>query len=100
MSSPSYDPNLLASHDPEVQAQAWQQPPRRPRNPLVNRAISETYPPGSTFKVITTAAALQGGATETKQLTAAPTIPLPGQHRHPGELRRHAVRQRADRVAE
>jgi cell division protein FtsI/penicillin-binding protein 2 len=30
-----------------------------PNSPLVNRAISETYPPGSTFKVITTAAALQ-----------------------------------------
>jgi penicillin-binding protein A len=78
VSSPSYDPNLLASHDPEVQAQAWQRLRDDPSNPLVNRAISETYPPGSTFKVITTAAALQGGATDTQQLTAAATIPLPG----------------------
>ncbi len=78
VSSPSYDPNLLASHDPQVQAQAWQRLRDDPGNPLVNRAISETYPPGSTFKVITTAAALQGGATDTQQLTAAPTIPLPG----------------------
>lgn len=77
VSSPSYDPNLLASHDPEVQAQAWQRLRDDPDNPLVNRAISETYPPGSTFKVITTAAALQSGATENEQLTAAPTIPLP-----------------------
>jgi peptidoglycan glycosyltransferase len=45
---------------------------------MTNRAISETYPPGSTFKVITTAAALQGGATEDEQLTAAPKITLPG----------------------
>jgi peptidoglycan glycosyltransferase len=78
VSSPSYDPNLLASHDPQVQAQAWQRLRDDPGNPLVNRAISETYPPGSTFKVITTAAALQAGATDTQQLTAAPTIPLPG----------------------
>ena len=78
VSSPSYDPNLLASHDPEVQAQAWQRLRDDPDNPLTNRAISETYPPGSTFKVITTAAALQAGATDTEQLTAAATIPLPG----------------------
>jgi peptidoglycan glycosyltransferase len=43
----------------------------------VNRAISETYPPGSTFKVITTAAALAAGSTPDTQLTAASRIPLP-----------------------
>ena len=77
VSSPSYDPNLLSSHDPEVQAQAWQRLRDDPDNPLTNRAISETYPPGSTFKVITTAAALQAGASDTQQLTAASSIPLP-----------------------
>ncbi|WP_096290718.1 D,D-transpeptidase PbpA [Mycobacterium ahvazicum] len=77
VSSPSYDPNLLASHDAEVQAQAWQRLRDDPDNPLTNRAIAETYPPGSTFKVITTAAALQAGAKDDEQLTAAPTIPLP-----------------------
>ena len=77
VSSPSYDPNLLASHNPEEQAQAWQRLRDDPDSPLTNRAISETYPPGSTFKVITTAAALQAGATTDEQLTAEPTIPLP-----------------------
>lgn len=77
VSSPSYDPNLLASHKPDIQAQTWQSLRDNPDNPLINRAISETYPPGSTFKVITTAAALQAGATETQQLTAAARIPLP-----------------------
>jgi peptidoglycan glycosyltransferase len=77
VSAPSYDPNLLATHDIEQQAQAWQQLRDNPNSPLLNRAISETYPPGSTFKVITTAAALQRGATESKQLTSAPRIPLP-----------------------
>lgn len=77
VSSPSYDPNQLSSHDPEVQAQAWQRLRDDPNNPMTNRAISETYPPGSTFKVITTAAALQAGASDTQQLTAAPSIPLP-----------------------
>ncbi len=78
VSSPSYDPNLLASHDPEVQAQAWQRLRDDPDNPMTNRAIAETYPPGSTFKVITTAAALQAGATDSEQLTAAASIQLPG----------------------
>ena len=77
VSAPSYDPNLLASHDSNVQSAAWQQLRADPDNPLVNRAISETYPPGSTFKVITTAAALSNGATPDTQLTSASRIPLP-----------------------
>ncbi|HYB39802.1 MAG TPA: D,D-transpeptidase PbpA [Mycobacterium sp.] len=77
VSSPSYDPNLLSSHNPEEQAQAWQRLRDDRDSPMTNRAISETYPPGSTFKVVTTAAALRAGATEDKQLTAAPQIPLP-----------------------
>ena len=78
VSAPSVDPNLLSSHDPALQEQAWQRLRDDPDSPMTNRAISETYPPGSTFKVITTAAALQGGATEDEQLTAAPKITLPG----------------------
>ena len=77
VSAPSYDPNLLASHDVDEQSTAWEQLRDDPNAPLVNRAISETYPPGSTFKVITTAAALQEGATEDTQLTAASRISLP-----------------------
>ncbi|CAA0116567.1 Penicillin-binding protein A [Mycolicibacterium vanbaalenii] len=77
VSSPSYDPNLLATHDIEEQAAAWQQLRDDPESPLLNRAISETYPPGSTFKVLTTAAALQAGATPDTELTAQSEIPLP-----------------------
>lgn len=77
VSAPSYDPNLLASHNVDEQSDAWQKLRDNPGNPLLNRAISETYPPGSTFKVITTAAALQAGATPDLQLTSAARIPLP-----------------------
>ncbi|TDL11851.1 penicillin-binding protein 2 [Mycolicibacterium obuense] len=77
VSAPSYDPNLLATHDVDEQAQAWQRLRDDPNSPLLNRAISETYPPGSTFKVITTAAALQNRATPDTQVTAAPQIALP-----------------------
>jgi peptidoglycan glycosyltransferase len=77
VSSPSFDPNLLASHDGATQSSAWQQLRDDPNSPLINRAISETYPPGSTFKVVTTAAALQAGATPSTPVTAASRIPLP-----------------------
>lgn len=77
VSAPSYDPNLLASHDVEEQSAAWQRLRDDPNSPLVNRAISETYPPGSTFKVITTAAALESGATPETQLTSLARIKLP-----------------------
>jgi peptidoglycan glycosyltransferase len=77
VSAPSYDPTLLATHDVAEQSQAWQRLRDDPDSPLLNRAISETYPPGSTFKVLTTAAALQSGATPDTQLTASPQIALP-----------------------
>ncbi|MEZ0053698.1 peptidoglycan glycosyltransferase [Mycobacterium sp. MAA66] len=77
VSSPSYDPNQLASHEGSQQTAAWQQFRDDPDSPMENRAISETYPPGSTFKVITTAAALQGGVTPDTQLTSASRITLP-----------------------
>src|SRR5258707_10209697 len=77
VSAPSYDPNLLSSHDVDEQSAAWQQLRDDPNAPMVNRAIAETYPPGSTFKVITTAAALQAGANPDTQLPSAAQIPLP-----------------------
>lgn len=77
VSSPSFDPNKLASHDMHEQSQAWEQLRDAPNSPLTNRAISERYPPGSTFKVITTAAALQSGITVDDQFTSQSEIALP-----------------------
>jgi peptidoglycan glycosyltransferase len=59
-SQPSYDPNLIerrfrqASRAPEA--------PCRPAAPLLNRATQGLFIPGSTFKVVTAAAALDTGA--------------------------------------
>lgn len=77
-STPSYDPNLLASHDGEVQQAAWNAfTAERNGVPLTNRAVSSSYPPGSTFKLVTTAAGLESEvATPGTPLTAAPTITL------------------------
>ncbi|MFF2553550.1 peptidoglycan D,D-transpeptidase FtsI family protein [Nocardia sp. NPDC058058] len=78
VSTPSYDPNLLSGHDGAAAAQAWQTLQGDPRQPMLNRAVSQTYPPGSTFKVIVTAAALSNGiAKPDDQLTAQSRITLP-----------------------
>lgn len=58
VSLPSFDPNLFNSgiaHD------AWEKLQNNPLNPLSNRAISGQYPPGSTYKLIVAAAALEEG---------------------------------------
>ncbi|RVW02080.1 peptidoglycan D,D-transpeptidase FtsI family protein [Rhodococcus xishaensis] len=77
-STPSYDPNLLSGHDGAATSAAWDELNADPDKPMLNRAVSATYPPGSTFKVVVTAAALENGANPDEQLTAAPTITLPG----------------------
>jgi len=79
VSTPSYDPNLLASHDSEERMAAWQRFNEADPSVLTNRAISETYPPGSTFKLVDVAAALSSGRyTPDSQLTAASAITLQG----------------------
>ncbi|MFD4641433.1 peptidoglycan D,D-transpeptidase FtsI family protein [Lentzea sp. NPDC058436] len=78
-STPSYDPNLLASHDVNEQAAAWKQLTAKDANdPLVNRATQALYPAGSTLKVVVAAAALADGKTKDTQYTAKGSITLPG----------------------
>jgi penicillin-binding protein A len=77
VSTPSYDPNRLSGHDGAATSQAWDELNADPDKPMLNRAISQTYPPGSTFKVVVTAAALEAGVTPDSTFTAAPNITLP-----------------------
>lgn len=60
-SSPSFDPNPLSQHSPEGQQSAWQALQADGDSAQINRATQTTYPPGSTFKIITAAAALENG---------------------------------------
>nr|WP_211177165.1 penicillin-binding protein 2 [Pseudonocardia acidicola] len=78
VSTPSFDPNPLASHDPAVQKQAWNADGAADPPTMTNRAISQTYPPGSTFKLVDLAAGLQDGITPDTQVTAESRITLPG----------------------
>lgn len=61
VSGPTYDPNLMASHDLGAVQDTWDRLINAPGNPMFNRAIQEVYPPGSTFKLVTSAAALETG---------------------------------------
>ena len=60
-SNPSYDPSPLASHSPRAAQQAFEAYRADPTNPMLARAYRERYPPGSTFKVITAATAIETG---------------------------------------
>ncbi|MEU7302610.1 penicillin-binding transpeptidase domain-containing protein [Streptomyces sp. NPDC007206] len=60
VSSPSYDPGELSGNG-EAVASAWARLTHDPEKPMLNRAVRQTYPPGSTFKVVTAAAALDAG---------------------------------------
>lgn len=77
-STPTYDPNRLASHDSKKVQKAYEKLDSKDSQPLLNRAISEVYPPGSTFKVITSAAALSSGKySPSSQVSAPQELDLP-----------------------
>ena len=61
-SYPSYDPSTIAGGS-DSDAEAWKKLDKKnnPDDPSLNRALREVYPPGSTFKVVTAAAALENG---------------------------------------
>lgn len=61
VSNPSFDPEPLSSHDRREIAAAWDALRDDPAQPLIDRTRQELYPPGSTFKLITAAAALELG---------------------------------------
>ncbi|WP_232661159.1 peptidoglycan D,D-transpeptidase FtsI family protein [Pseudonocardia sp. TRM90224] len=76
-STPSYDPNPLATHSAAEENEAFAQVNAEEPSVLTNRAISEIYPPGSTFKLIDVAAALSSGKyTPDSQLTAIANLKL------------------------
>jgi peptidoglycan glycosyltransferase len=61
VSMPSFDPNPLVSHDEKAAQAAYNKLNKDKDQPLLNRAVASTLPPGSTMKVIISAAALQSG---------------------------------------
>ncbi|WP_105970211.1 peptidoglycan D,D-transpeptidase FtsI family protein [Streptomyces geranii] len=73
-SFPSYDPSVFAGNSTK-DSEAWQklQKAQDPNDPMLNRALRDIYPPGSTFKVVTAAAALENGLyTDADEKTDSP----------------------------
>jgi peptidoglycan glycosyltransferase len=70
VSSPSFDPNDIEDNYPELAS--------APDAPLINRATQSLYPPGSVFKVITAAAALESGVTPEQTFFDSGSYELPG----------------------
>ena len=80
VSSPSYDPNRLAAHDHRRVTDSWTELHADPDRPMINRAIGgDLYPPGSAFKLVVAAAALESG-----QYAPDTEIPGPGTYQLPG----------------
>lgn len=60
-STPTYDPNDVASLDIDAAGQRLAELNDAPLNPLLANAYQDRFAPGSTFKVVTTSIALEDG---------------------------------------
>jgi penicillin-binding protein 2 len=69
VSKPSFDPNDFAGG---IDAQTWRELTGDEWRPLQNRAISGQYPPGSAYKPIVAAAALESGVTTPSERVFCP----------------------------
>ena len=59
VTQPSYNPNVLARHDFSAVDDDWQRLTTDKDQPMLNRGTQQILPPGSTFKLVTAAAALE-----------------------------------------
>lgn len=78
VSTPSYDPNRIADHDAKSAKKAYDKLINADRRPMANRAAREIYPPGSTFKLVTAAAALESGMRADSMVDSPKRLQLPG----------------------
>lgn len=90
VSLPSFDPNPLASHDTQQAQAAYEELEADSDRPLLNRAMAETFPPGSVFKVVDAAAALQHGY--------APDTAIPAGSSYQPPQTDHQIRNAADSI--
>jgi peptidoglycan glycosyltransferase len=80
VSKPSFDPNTLATHDGAAFTEAYNALVEDPNKPLINRAVAgDLYHPGSVFKVLMAAAAI-----DSREFTPESTFPNPASLTLPG----------------
>jgi penicillin-binding protein A len=74
-SYPTFNPNLFTTTNGAQLDRIDNELLKDSSQPLLNRAINETYPPGSTFKIVTSSAAFSAGLVKnTSTLIPAPTV--------------------------
>ncbi|GAA0395320.1 penicillin-binding protein A [Acrocarpospora corrugata] len=75
VSLPTYDPNTLAAPNKATVATAYNKLDADDQDPLLNRSTEKTYPPGSTFKVVTAAEFLEDDPSRNPETqVAAPQV--------------------------
>lgn len=77
VTTPTYDPNTLATHDLTAARTSWTTLNADASKPLSDRATREIYPPGSTFKLVTAAAALENGMAADTMIDTPSSLTLP-----------------------
>jgi peptidoglycan glycosyltransferase len=79
VSQPSYNPAVLASHNLGKVEQAWGKLITAKTQPMLNRTTQQTLPPGSSFKLVTAAAALEKlNLNPDDMIQAGRTLSFPG----------------------
>ena len=81
--NPTFDPQPLAGHDTTAVQEYYDALSSDPLNPALSRAYREIYPPGSTFKVVTTTGALDTGVATPDSRYPATTSYTPPQSNRP-----------------
>ena len=76
-SFPSYDTNRVASHDSVKANKAFEALKKESGSPDLNKAMNETFAPGSSFKIIDSAAAIDSGRLTKDTPTDASELKLP-----------------------
>jgi peptidoglycan glycosyltransferase len=78
-SNPTFNPNLLASHDPKVVNSTYARLSSEHPQPLLDHATARDYPPGSTFKIVTSAAVYDHDPSIAREsFPVLPDMALPG----------------------
>ena len=86
-SRPAFDPNQFAIR---ISKKEWDQLLENPDHPLQNRAVQNTFSPGSTFKIIMALAGLERGIIDTKTtVTCNGAVDLYGHRFHCWKERGH-----------
>ncbi len=95
VSSPAFNPNKFVEG---ITRDYWNELLEDKRKPLNNKTISATYPPGSTFKIMTALAALENGIKPSHKVHCDGTFRLGNRTFHCWEKKGHGTLDMSDAI--